>query len=108
MKSIGWLLTLATLVAISSSATSHAAMHAKKHAVLAVHAQAAVNGATCSDPSKCVGSCPRKGAASTASNAAATPHQKMSQADCPFSDPSKCPASCRPSGAVTTVVNTRH
>lgn len=110
MKSIGFVLTLATLVAIGSSTPSHAATHAKQHAVQGTHAHAATN-ASCpvSNPALCGGSCPH-GTASTAMSTTTTVQQTNGTA-CPVSDPSKCPASCRRKGAASTTAvaaNTRH
>lgn len=113
MKRIGWILTLATVIAIGSSAMSHAATHMKQHVLHGKHAQAvhAMNSASCplSNPALCGGSCPHATAATVTKAAAAVPH--VNGAACPVSDPSKCPASCRRDGAAATTavaVNARH
>jgi hypothetical protein len=101
MKRIGWILTLATAVALGSSAMSQAATHTKQHGVAAAHVQATSNAACpVSNPALCGGSCPRGATATT--TAAAASVQKMNGVNCPVSDPSKCPASCRRTGAATT------
>jgi hypothetical protein len=107
MHRIGWILGLATLLAIGSSMTSRAATHAKPHAIQGVHALA-MTSASCPNPALCGGSCPHA-ATSTATTAASVQH--LNGAACPVSDPSKCPASCRRNGAATTTAvatNTRH
>jgi hypothetical protein len=107
MHRIGVILGLATLLAIGSSVTSHAAEHAKPHAIQGTHAQA-MSSASCTNPALCGGSCPHA-ATSTAKTAASVQH--LNGAACPVSDPSKCPASCRRSGSASTTavaVNTRH
>ncbi len=110
MKSLGFVLTLVTLVSIGSGTLSHAATHAKQHVVQGTHAQAA-SSASCpvSNPALCGGSCPH-GTAATATGTAATV-QKSNGTACPVSDPSKCPAGCRRNGAASTTAvaaNTRH
>ena len=107
MHRIGVIFGLATLLAIGSSAASHAAEHAKPHSVQGTHAQA-MSSASCPNPALCGGSCPHA-ATSTAKTAASVQH--LNGAACPVSDPSKCPASCRRNGAASTTAvatNTRH
>ena len=109
MKRISWILTLATLVAISSSATSHAATHAKLHGRTGATVQAISSACPVSNPALCGGSCPQ-GKTATATKAAASVQQVNGTA-CPVSDPSKCLVSCRRDGAVATTAvaaNTRH
>jgi hypothetical protein len=108
MHRIGVILGLATLLAIGSSVTSHAAEHAKPHAIQGTHAQA-MSSASCPNPALCGGSCPH--AATALATTAAASVQHLNGAACPVSDPSKCPASCRRTGAASTTAvatNTRH
>lgn len=101
MQRIGWLLTLAAVLALGSSATSFAATHTKHPLDRGPHAQVATS-AACSDPAHCVGACPRTAAATATQAAVAVPH--LNGNACGVADPSKCPASCRREGAVAAAV----
>jgi hypothetical protein len=108
MKRISWILALATLVAISSSATSSAATHAKSHGLRGTSAHAMSSVCPVSNPALCGGSCPQ-GTTATTTKAASV--QQVNGVACPVSDPSKCPASCRRNGTATTTAvaaNARH
>jgi len=108
MHRIGWIIGLATLLAVDTSVTSNATEHAKPHAIQGTHARA-MSTASCPNPALCGGSCSH--AATFTATTAAAPVQHLNGAACPVSDPSKCPASCRRNGAASTTAvaaNTRH